>query len=59
MTTDDRDRLRELAETEVSLRRIALLVGDGAPPETVLDAVTKEARRRFGSGTARMIRRPG
>jgi hypothetical protein len=49
MTTDDRDRLRELAETEVSLRRIALLVGDGAPPETVLDAVTKEARRRFGA----------
>jgi signal transduction histidine kinase len=56
MTTDDRDRLRELAETEASLRRIALLVGDGAAPETVLDAVTREARRRFGSGTARMIR---
>jgi signal transduction histidine kinase len=56
MTEDDDDRLRELAETEALLRRIALLVADGAAPETVFDAVTKEALRRFGSGTARMIR---
>ncbi len=56
MTADDRDRLRELAETEASLRRIAMLVADGAEPETVFDAVTKEALRRFGSGTARLIR---
>jgi len=56
MTTDDRDRLRECAETQASLRRIAMLVADGAAPEKVFDAVTKEALRRFGSGTARMIR---
>jgi predicted aconitase len=56
MTTADRDRLRELAATEASLRRIAMLVANGAAPETVFDAVTNEALRRFGSGTARMIR---
>ena len=56
MTTADRDRLRELAATEASLRRIAMLVANGAPSETVFDAVTKEVLRRFGSGTARMIR---
>src|SRR5262245_25164888 len=54
--TADRDRQRDLAETEASLRRIAMLVADGAAPETVFDAVTKEALRRFGFGTARMIR---
>lgn len=38
------------------MRRIAMLVADGAAPETVFDAVTKEALRHFGSGTAGMIR---
>jgi|SRR4051794_16374514 signal transduction histidine kinase len=56
MTIPDHDRLRELAATEASLRRIAMLVANGAAPETVFEAVTKEALRRFGSGTARMIR---
>jgi signal transduction histidine kinase len=56
MTNDDRNRLRELAETEASLRRIAMLVAKGAAPEAVFDIVTKEALRHFGSGTARMIR---
>jgi GAF domain-containing protein len=56
MTTAEGDRLRELAATEASLRRLAILVADGAAPEIVFDAVTKEALRRFGSGTARMIR---
>ncbi|MFG1932157.1 GAF domain-containing sensor histidine kinase [Mycobacterium sp. NPDC048908] len=56
MTTADCGRFRELAATEASLRRIAMLVANGATPETVFDAVTKEALRRFGSGTARMIR---
>jgi len=54
--TTDRDRLHELAATEASLRRIAMLVANGAAPEPVFDAVTKEALRRFGPGTARMIR---
>jgi hypothetical protein len=56
MTTADSDRLRKLAATEASLRRIAVLIANGAAPETVFDAVTKEALRRFGSGTVRMIR---
>ncbi len=56
MTIDDRDRVRALAETEASLRRIAMLVADGAAPETVFDAVTKEALQRFGGGAALMIR---
>jgi signal transduction histidine kinase len=59
VTTADRDRLCELAATEASLRRIAMLVANGAAPETVFDAVTREALRRFGSGTARMIRYEG
>jgi hypothetical protein len=45
-----------LAETEASLRHVAMLVADGSAPETVFDAVTKEALCRFGSGAARMIR---
>jgi hypothetical protein len=46
MATADADRLRELAATEASLRRIAMLVAGGAAPEAVLHAVTKEALRR-------------
>ena len=54
---DDRDDLRDLAETEASLRRIAMLVAEGVAPQTVFDAVTEEALRRFRSATtARMIR---
>jgi len=56
MSAADCDRLRELAATEASLRRIAMLVANGAAPEAVFDVVTKEALRHFGSGTARMIR---
>ena len=56
MTADDRDEWGDLAETDASLRRIVMLVVDGAAPDAVFDAVTKEALRRFGSGTARMIR---
>ncbi len=56
MTIDCHDRLSELAETEASLRRLAMLVADGANPTTVFDAVTREALRHFGPGTARLIR---
>jgi signal transduction histidine kinase len=48
--------LRELADTQAALRRLATLVARGEPPEAVFAAATKEALRRFGSGTARMIR---
>jgi signal transduction histidine kinase len=50
------ERLRELADTQASLRRLALLVARGETPEAVFAAVTREALRHFGNGTARMIR---
>jgi signal transduction histidine kinase len=49
-------RLRELADTQAALRRLATLVARGEPPEAVFAAATREALRHFGSGTARMIR---
>ena len=48
--------LRELADTQAALRRLAMLVARGAPPEAVFAAATREALRHFGNGTARMIR---
>jgi len=48
--------LRELADTQAALRRLATLVARGEPPEVVFAAATSEARRHFGRGTARMIR---
>ncbi|MDX6241734.1 MAG: hypothetical protein QOG10_6558, partial [Kribbellaceae bacterium] len=47
---------RELADTQAALRRLAMLVARGAPPEAVFAAATREALRHFGSGTARMVR---
>jgi signal transduction histidine kinase len=48
--------LRELADTQAALRRLAVLVARGAPPEAVFAAATSEVRRHFGGGLARMIR---
>jgi signal transduction histidine kinase len=48
--------LRELADTQAALRRLATLVARGEPPEVVFAAATREALRYFGGGTARMIR---
>ena len=48
--------LRELADTQAALRRLATLVARGEPPEVVFAAATSEARRHFGRGTARLIR---
>ena len=50
------ERRRELADTQASLRRLAMLVARGESPEAVFAAVTREALRHFGNGTARMIR---
>ena len=47
---------RALADTEAALRRLATLVARGEPPEAVFAAATTEVLRRFGGGTARMIR---
>jgi signal transduction histidine kinase len=49
-------KLRELADTQASLRRLAMLVARGELPEVLFAAVTKEVQRYFGGGTARMIR---
>src|SRR5690349_23976528 len=49
-------RLRELADTQAALRRLATLVARGEPPEAVFAAATSEALLYFGGGTARMIR---
>jgi signal transduction histidine kinase len=48
--------LHELADTQAALRRLAMLVARGEPPEVVFAAATREALRHFGGGTARMIR---
>ena len=50
------ERLRELAGTQASLQRLAMLVARGESPEAVFAAVTREVLRYFGNGTARMIR---
>jgi signal transduction histidine kinase len=48
--------LRELADTQAALRRLAMLVARGERPEAVFAAVTSEALHHVGGGTARMIR---
>ena len=50
------EQLRELADTQAALRRLATLVARGESPEAVFAATTREALRHFGGGTARMIR---
>ena len=49
-------KLHGLADTQAALRRLAMLVARGEPPEAVFAAATGEALRYFGGGTARMIR---
>ncbi|TDW22019.1 GAF domain-containing sensor histidine kinase [Kribbella kalugense] len=46
----------DMADTQASLRRLALLVAAGEPPAVVFSAVTEEVLRHFGGDTARMIR---
>jgi GAF domain-containing protein len=48
--------LRELADTQAALRRLATLVARGEPPEAVFAAATREALQYFGSGAATIIR---
>src|SRR5882757_6724750 len=47
---------RGLADIQASLRLLAALIAQGAEPDVVFAAVTKEILRHFGPGTARMIR---
>ena len=48
--------LRELADTQAALRRLATLVARGESPEEVFAAATREALQYFGGGGAGMIR---
>ena len=50
------EQLRELADAQAALRRLATLVAQGEPPEAVFAAATREVLGYFGGGTARMIR---
>ncbi|MFF5084571.1 GAF domain-containing protein [Actinoplanes sp. NPDC000266] len=54
--TQAEQQLRELAETQASLRRLALLIAQGEAPERVFTAVTAEVLRHFGGGHARLVR---
>ena len=49
-------KLRDLADTQASLGRLAVLIVRGEPQEAVFVAVTREALRHFGDGIAWMIR---
>jgi signal transduction histidine kinase len=50
------EELRELADTQAALRRLATLVARGEPPEALFAAATREVLRHFGGLTAGMIR---
>ena len=51
-----RDDLRELAESQGALRRVATLVAQDADPQTVFAAVSFEAARILGVGAVSLIR---
>ncbi|NMO53394.1 GAF domain-containing protein [Actinoplanes sp. TBRC 11911] len=51
------DQLARLGEVQAALRRIAVLIAKGEPPERVFAAVTDEVLRHFGDGgTVRLVR---
>jgi signal transduction histidine kinase len=52
----DQARLRELAEEQAALRRVATLVGRGGPPEAVFTAVLEEVGRLLSVDMATMCR---
>jgi GAF domain-containing protein len=52
----DQARLRQLAEEQAALRRVATLVARGEPPEAVFTAVLEEVGRLLGVDLANMCR---
>jgi signal transduction histidine kinase len=52
----DQARLRQLADEQAALRRVATLVARGAAPEEVFATVTNEVGRLFGVDIAGMFR---
>src|ERR1700722_8106297 len=53
--TGDNGSLRELAEQQAALRRIATLVADGPGPEQLFDAIAAEASGVLGGGAASLV----
>ena len=53
---ESRNRLRRLADSEASLRRVATLAAEGATPEELLAAVADEAARILDGSTAAIVR---
>jgi signal transduction histidine kinase len=51
-----RDELRQLAEEQAALRRVATLVARGVPASELFDAVTAEAHQLLGADTTRLLR---
>jgi PAS domain S-box-containing protein len=51
-----RDELRQLAEEQAALRRVATLVARGVPPTEMLDAVCEEVDRLLAADSTRMLR---
>lgn len=50
-----RDELRNLADSQSALRRIALLVAQGSEPDRLFDAIAEEASRILGVGAISLI----
>jgi signal transduction histidine kinase len=53
---ESRNRLRRLADSEASLRRVATLAAEGATPEEVLAAVAEEAARILDGSSVAVAR---
>ena len=53
---DSRNRLRRLADSETSLRRVATLAAEGATPAELLAAVADEAARILDGSTVAIVR---
>jgi signal transduction histidine kinase len=52
----DREELRQLADEQAALRRVATLVARGVPPADMVSAVTREVGLLSGADVARMER---
>jgi signal transduction histidine kinase len=52
---DSRNRLRRLADSEASLRRVATLAAEGATPPQLLSAVAHEAARILDGSTVAIV----
>jgi signal transduction histidine kinase len=53
---DSRNRLRRLADSEASLRRVATLAAEGATPDELMSAVADEAARILDGSTVAIVR---